>query len=187
MESSILMDDSTAFNFALIAAIGNLATAAALGFLWFQSYQTQKQTKLTQQQTKLAQEQMNLMQREMENTLRPWIGVADVEIKAEDLVTLQVKNYGRIPGRVVKMKAVFDEKKISKDLLYSTDAKNYETMVFPDSIYQMSSFVPEGLDFHYMAVMIEYEYANNKRGDYALIARRVAKTATVIYEEVFAH
>ena len=79
------------------------------------------------------------------------------------------------------------KQKIAMDLLYSADAKNYETMVFPDSIYHMSSLVPEGLEFRYMAVMIEYEYANNKRGDYGLIAKRVAKTGTVIYEEVFAH
>lgn len=76
------------------------------------------------------------------------------------------------------------QEKTSKDLLYSTDAKNYETMVFPDAIFQMSSLLPKGSELHYMRVMLEYEYTNNKLGDYGLIARRVAKTA--IYE-VFAH
>jgi hypothetical protein len=79
------------------------------------------------------------------------------------------------------------KQKIAMDLLYSADAKNYDTMIFPDSINQMSSFVPEGLDLHYIGVMIEYEYANNRRGDYGLIAKRVAKTGMVIYEKVFAH
>lgn len=57
-------------------------------------------------------------------------------------------------------------------------------MVFPDAIFHMSSLLPKGSELHYMTVMLEYEYTNNKLGDYGLIARRVAKTA--IYE-VFAH
>lgn len=182
----MLIDDPWQFAFAFIGSIGSIATAIALGFLLHQSRQTQKQIQLTQQQTNFMQEQIGLTKNEMESTLRPWIGISDVEIQSNEFVTFHVKNYGRIPARIVRMRKVLDKIKISKDVLVSKKAENSETMLFPDEILKMSSILPEEAGYQYVAIMIEYEYGNNKNGEFGLIAKRVGKSGTIIYEEIFA-
>jgi len=166
------IDDTLTFAFALAGAIGSIATAAALAVVWIQSRHTKKQT--------------DYMREEMDYTLRPWIGVRDVQIESNEFVTLDVKNYGRIPGKVVRMKALFEMKKISKDILRSAEAKDYEVMLFPDGSWSMSS-LPKEPKYQYVAAMIEYEYANNKHGEYGLVAKRIGNSGNFIYEEIFAN
>jgi hypothetical protein len=175
----MLIDDSWSFAFALAGAIGSVATAGALGFLYYQSRQTQKQIQLAQQQT-------NYTREEMDSTLRPWIGVIDVEIQADEFVTFTVKNYGRILAKIVRMRKVIDKKKITKDQLCSAEAEDKEMLLFPDAIVKMSSILPEDSENLYVAIMIEYEYANNKHGEYGLIGKRIGDTGNIIYEETFA-
>ena len=175
----MLIDDSWAFAFSFAGAIGSVATAGALGFLYYQSRQTQKQIQLAQQQT-------NYTREEMDSTLRPWIGVIDVEIQADEFVTFTVKNYGRILAKIVRMRKVIDKKKITKDQLCSAEAEDKEMLLFPDAIVKMSSILPEDSENLYVAIMIEYEYANNKHGEYGLIGKRIGDTGNIIYEETFA-
>jgi len=175
----MLIDDLSTFVFALVGAIGSVATAGALVFLWYQSRQTQKQIQLTQEQT-------NYTREEMDSTLRPWIGISDVQIQANEFVTFDVKNHGRIPARLVRRRSVFDKTKISKDQLRSTKAEDSDILLFPDATQKMSSILPEEPEYQYVAIMIEYEYANNKHGEYGLIAKRIAETGIFIYLEIFA-
>lgn len=151
--------------------------------MW-QSRQTKKQIQLTQEQT-------NYVRQEMDGTLRPWLAIAtsDVQIGTpfDEVITFPVKNYGCIPARIVGKRSVFDKTKISKDRLRSTKIENSEMMLVPDATFHMSLILPKEPGYKYIAVMIDYEYANSKHGEYGLIGKRVAKTGTFIYEEVFGH
>ena len=174
----LLIDDSWAFAFALVGAIGSVATAVAVIFLWIQSRQTQTQIQLTQEQTKLTRE-------EMESTLRPWIGFSEIRRKSKEEVVFYLKNYGRIPAKIVRTRNKFGKTKIGKDELLLQKGKVFETMVFPDATMTFSIQIPE--QFGFVSILFEYEYANKKHGEYGVIAKHHAENNTFDYYEVFAN
>ena len=175
----MLINDSWAFAFELVAAVGSIITAAAIFYLWKQSRDTQTQIKLTRQQTEYMREELDI-------TLRAWIGVENVEVRSD--LTFIVKNYGRIPGKIVTKRSVIDKTKISKDRLLTTEVQNVEKMMlFPGVAVPMTLVMRKEPEYQYVAVMMEYEYANNKRGRYGLIGRHDANTRDFFYEETFAN
>lgn len=160
--------------------IGNVATAGALVFLWYQSRQTQQQIKQTQEQTKYVRE-------EMESTLRPWIGVSEINVVPNGKVLFQIKNYGRIPAKIPRIRNMFSSTRIEREDLRSHKLENIEMMIFPDATAFYALKIPEHRpDSQYVGVLFEYEYGNNKSGEYGVIANRHSEDDGYDFSEVFA-
>ena len=169
------MDDSWAFAFALAGAVGNIATALALYFVYRQSRTTQEQTLLTSQ--------------EMKSTLRPWIAVSKIQANPHNRVVFDIKNYGRVPAKIMRMRTGASRETIEEEELRSHETQDFKMMVFPDAtthyILDISGVLPYS---EYLGVLFEYEYGDNKkRGDYGVIAKRGAVANTYDYNEVFAN
>ncbi len=157
----MLIDDSWAFAFALASTIGSISTAIALYFLWRQSNRTQKQIDLTQQQIQLKKD-------EIDSTVRPWIGIGSIERNDLWYVTIELKNHGSIPAKVIKSNELFSPREITQaEILSSKNEYGYEYLIFPGSTVihisnQNISQDVQGEDVKFAGISIEYEYSKNK-------------------------
>jgi hypothetical protein len=164
---------NTNFWFSLAGAIGSLATAAAFGFIIYQTRLTKKQLAQTQE--------------EIDNTLRAWIGVLqttgkDIEFseiyvesareynpKAKITAKYFLKNFGRIPARIVSKRYKWSKEEISEDDLYSVEipaewsSSRLRPMIFPDEDARNSadsselSFLDSPGEIFYFGLLIEYD------------------------------
>ena len=151
-----MIEDSWAYFFASVGAIGSVATAAALFFLWRQSKQTETQIHLTQE--------------EVEGTLRPWVGIDDVRLREEGYVALLIKNTGSIAAKIVRAQRVFSHTMITQEQLRSGVDIPGNFVIIPkiDKTIRMSN---ESGTYPYIGILIQYEYPKNKRGEYGLVVQ----------------
>jgi hypothetical protein len=98
----MLVDDPWQFAFAFLGAIGSVATAIAVYFLYRQSAQIREQTLQTQEQTLLARQ-------EMESTIRPWLGISEIRKNDRYEVVIDLKNYCSIPAKLTRVKELFSQ------------------------------------------------------------------------------
>jgi hypothetical protein len=177
----LLIGDSWAFAFASIGAAGSIATAGAIFFLWTQA-------KHTQEQLRLSRQQISLIRKEMDSTLRPWLGFSEIKPGHNGEVLCRVKNYGRIPAEIIKRWNVLSREKISREIIQSTKVQFEKLMVFPDATINMNIENPDPKpDLIYVGVLIEYNYADNKFGEYCIIAKLVTEKNEYQVQEVFAN
>jgi mannose-6-phosphate isomerase-like protein (cupin superfamily) len=180
----MLVEDPWQFAFALVGAVGSVATAIALFFLYRQSVLSQVQALQTQEQTRQAQEQTRLTREEMESTLRPWLGVSSIK-RTGDSVDYLITNYGSIPTKIVKVQFVIGTiSKISQtELRTSSQFEVTQLIVFPgsDINYTITSYSAE---FDYMGILIHYEFPKDKNGEYGRIVHFTS--AGTMTQEIFA-
>lgn len=151
-------DDSWKFFYELAQAIGSVATAAALGFVGWQTYLFKKQISLEIQKTNQAQEESKL-------TFRPWIGFVSVNQQYGKLV-YRIKNYGRLPARVVGLYTYFGSEKITSDELKNKETRKIdEFTLFPDQEDGISVDMPDGyesIDFDF-GMVVAYTYSDTNK------------------------
>jgi hypothetical protein len=171
VEISILIDDTFAFWFALIGAIGSAATAGALIFVGYQTSQTRKQIQQTQEQTKQAQEQTRLIRKEMETTLRPWLGFGEWGVE-DDHTNIEIKNYGRVAAKVFRSYEILSSKEITFEEIRSISPRsmNYY-MVFPNNIDKYQFLLSEPPDGYFVGLLIKYTYDANIEGESGIIGK----------------
>jgi hypothetical protein len=177
-----------------MGAIGSFATAIALGVIFYQSILTKKQIAQTQE--------------ELDNTLRPWIGVLqtpgkDIEFSVSSLdsdkpemeieVGYFLKNYGRIPARIISKRYKWSKKEISPNDLYSEkipaewSSSQLRTLIFPDADGHSStnshdqSFRAPPDETFYFGLLIEYDSGEGtKKREFGSIFRCIKPSPTCI-------
>jgi len=184
MQIPILIDALWTDVFAIIGAIGSAATAGALVVLAYQSSQTENQLKETQEQTRQAQEQTRLAREETEITLRAWLGLIDRVTTYPDRVEFLFKNHGRIPAKVTKLRVVVGNKQFTQQELRSSQPLPKGVIIFPDVTLPFN--IPVSLSFEYAGALIDYEFANNKRGEYGCILRKNPTSGHFEFQDAFA-
>jgi hypothetical protein len=165
--------DPWSFSFSLAAAIGSIATAIALYFIWKQS--------------RLAEERMRLTKEELKVTLpRPWIGAPEISYspdKKELLVKL--KNFGHFPGRVTVLKARDSESHPNRNDIAGGYANRTEITIFPE--HERSYTVPAtGEALPFVGFIVEYAYGTeDKKGLYGVIYQYSPPNRFAIKDEWF--
>jgi len=150
----------------------------------YQSSQTRTQLKETQKQTKQAQEQTRLTRKEMEITLRAWLGLIDPVTTYPDRIEFLFKNHGRIPAKVLQVRIVRGNKKITQQELRSSKPESKVVIIFPDGT--MPFQIPISIDFEYVGILVDYEFAENKRGESSSILRKNPITDHFEFQDAFA-
>lgn len=165
--------------FAFIGAIGSAATAFALFILWRQSNQTEKQIRLTQ-------DQVILTQQEVEGTLRPWLAITNIKKNSDYKIEFDIDNHGRVSAKVVKSQYVFSATQITKEQVRGKDRSHY-FMIFPATGKRLILEDQISINTPYVGILVNYEYATNKKGEFGLIAKYDQTKNEFIHLEEFAN
>jgi hypothetical protein len=189
IETSTPIKNPSNYWFSLAGAIGSVATAAAFVIIIYQTRLTKKQIAQTQE--------------EMDNTLRPWIGLLqttekDIVFYVDSLdsgatgITAKyfLKNYGRVPARIISKRYKWSRKEISKKDLYDVEvpaewsSSRLQTLIFPDEDGQSSansdeqSFRASPEETFYFGLLIEYDSGEGTRKrEFGTIFRCIKDTA----------
>lgn len=161
--------------------VASIATAVLVVIVWFQMRQTQYQ---------------------MSSTLRPWLGAERGLVKhEEEHLAFWYMNYGELPPTSVKIKFNFDLKPTDEDDLRKApfDPNVYIGTILPKqvkrfviggggsllkSVHDMKEQIRRTMEqvnagilpSFFIGILIEYEYANNKRGEYGVIYEYTEQT-----------
>jgi hypothetical protein len=164
VEISILIDVYWEYVFAIIGAIGSVATAGALFFLYSQSKGNKE---------------------EREFTLRPWIGFPKFEF-AHDKMNVICWNYGRLPAKIIEEREFVSNSKISQEQLHSAENNTAgEYFIFPDSEekYEFRNMIPDNA---FAGLLIKYTYAGKKKAESGFIGQYIESKKRFEVIKVFA-
>ena len=77
--------------------------------------------------------------------------------------------------------------RFSKEELRSFEFQDAQIMVFPEAVMTYTISVPKELplQYEYVGMFLEYEYAEGKQGEYGLIAKRNIEKETFHMLEIF--
>jgi hypothetical protein len=181
--------DTSNFWFSFASAIGSFATLGAFVVIMYQTRLTKKQIAQTQVGLSLTKEQLAQTQEELDNTIRPWIGILQTHgkdigfsIDFHDIgklanVTAEyfLKNYGRVPARIISKRYKWSKKRISENELYSEkipdewSSSRLQSLIFPDEDGKSStdsdeqSFLVSPNETFYFGLLIEYDSGEGTR------------------------
>ena len=158
-ESNIILD--------IIQAVGSIATAIAVIFVWRQSSQTQQ---------------------ELDATLRPWIGNPSVSYDDKSArLKFKFRNYGRIPAKIVSFRYKADANQPSRKDVSSGEpgAPFAGVTIYPDQERLHSYGIGTEVKSVFIGMVLDYEYANKKH-KYGIIRKYEKDTDSfIIYDEWF--
>lgn len=175
----IQTDDALVSSITLIATI--VLAASAIIALVISKRQTDRSHDLVLQETK--------------NTSRPWVGSTYDELETKGYLNFNFNytNYGRLPAHYIKRSISIEFEKPSKDSVKSHNVEPEPvTFLAPGATKSYSiNFDYETYTPHkskgknlFICILIRYEYAGNKTGEYGVIFEHISKTGrNIVIEE----
>jgi hypothetical protein len=137
--------------------VGTIAPAAGLFFVGWQAMSTRDQLTVMKQQLG-----------------RAWIGydgdrVPHMEPESK-VVIFPYKNYGSIPAIIVKATSLSTVNLPTENQLrsQSPSQENMHTVLYPGATYEFRAHYD---DIPYLGIFLEYEYADNLKGEFGFIVR----------------
>lgn len=135
-----------------------IATVVLVVIVWIQARQTQQQ---------------------MDSTIRPWIGARfRLQFENPNTLMLAYTNYGQIPPQNITAHALISDKQITRsDILESsvtytrdlgTNMPNMDKEFRINTTTEQYQSAMAGTSF-YVGIIIQYRYANKKKGVYGVI------------------
>jgi len=157
----------------LAVILSGFATTALVAFVAYQIHQTKQQLGITQTD-------INMTKQQMESSLRPWVGADKGLIETDDeFFRFQYCNYGQLPTKDTKMKVWSSDKEILRENLEKLEGSEwpYKGIIMPNQIksYVLGQTkgdfekVKSGVNDFWICLVIEYNYANDKKGEYGVI------------------
>jgi hypothetical protein len=155
----------------IISAIGSIATAAALYFVWKQAH---------------------MAQREVTTTLRLWLGSVRIVFEGRTDISDKLKNHGRLPAKVLSHKLLVETHDIKMEILQDKGKEIIDSFsIAPDGerihIIRLdeNDLTKISGKTWFLGFLFDYSYANNLRGKYGVIARtRPGETPFEIMDEL---
>ena len=155
-----MISDLWTWIFGFLQSVGGAATAGALVFVGMQTL---------------------LMRRQMNSSFRPWLGVYQeglVEQSSNQLL-LRVTNYGSLPSTSLRILWKDSQGTINRNDIKSLDTFHDHEVnaIFPNQIWEKTlpiegsllDSAKKGETSLFIAVLINYKYANNRSGEYGII------------------
>jgi hypothetical protein len=125
----------------------------------------------------------------MESTLRPWLAISKVEkiVGFRTHLEISIKNHGRIPAKVVRSQYVLSATEITQEQIRSGKEEFHGFMIFPDTGKRIILKDQISINTPYVGIIINYEYATNKKAEFGLTAKYDQMGNEFIHLEVFAN
>lgn len=140
--------------------------------------------------------QTNLMQQEFDANQRPWIGITDILI-VDNSIKVVYENFGNIPNNG-GIKRGFSTTEIIPDRNYffTGAGESKIPILFPSQKLEMNvrdlplqdfNEIHAGQKILYIGFMFEYEYGQNKVGEYGVIGKFDPNTGLVDMIDIWAN
>lgn len=138
------------------------------------------QMKQTDKQLRMTQDQVTMTKHEMENTIRPWIGCQDITPLEENEIRLRLHNFGSLPTLSMDSKTVATTDPVTLEtILASKFAREDVGVILPNQDYihfidldaKLYALARQGKVPMQLGFLLNYEYAENKVGQYGFIAK----------------
>ena len=160
------------FIITLVSAIGSVATAWALYFVWKQAH---------------------MAQREVTTTLRPWLSTGGYTSNEPPDIAVRLRNSGRLPAKVLSHKLLVETHDMKIETLQDQGKEIIDSFfIAPDADTLFSIELDEN-DLTkisdkdktwFLGYMFDYSYANNLKGKYGIITKFQPGRAFIIIEEL---
>ncbi len=157
----------------LALILSGFATTALVGFVAYQIHQAKQQMKITRTEVDMTKQQMD-------SSLRPWIGAEKGLVEEKDGTLLfHYQNYGQLPPKSLKLKVWASGEEIKREKLVELEGEEWPHIgiIMPDQIkaYILGLTgidliaVKKGQANLWTALVLNYDYADNKKGEYGVI------------------
>lgn len=126
--------------------------------------------------------QSRLTKQQMNASLRPWLGPAEesLQITGINQLTFSYRNFGQLPNTKLQLKKIRKESMIQRSELMQSKKEpiDFGGICFPDQVrdYIIEFTTPDitekaknGEIKLFMGLVLEYEFANNKSGEYGVV------------------
>ena len=119
------------------------------------------------------------LQQEINNQSRPWLGIINFTEYDKNRILFTYTNFGKIPNIDGKVSIIYNYTLISKDRLYDASSTNDLGVIFPTQNNFMeltglsTSVIEEAKSGKplYLGVLVQYDYANDGKGEYGVIVQ----------------
>ena len=138
-------------------------------------------------QIKITKTAVGMTKQQMDSSLRPWVGAESGLVDyTSDKLAFYYMNYGQLPPKSLKIKGLESEETISRKELNKAKDESWPNMgiIMPNQkkAYIIASNetqlnkIKKGEISFWIGLLLSYEYADNKRGEYGVIYEFLVET-----------
>jgi hypothetical protein len=187
----------------VISAVGDIATAIAIGFFAYQAFQSRSQLQAMQEDVHLTERMLEMTRQEMDSNLRPWLGrILDPQrlknnpkdgrpyYTSEDNLIIDIKNYGRVPAFFKTKTEVSDKMPTREQMIQKQFDTGAEGLLMPEESKRISMLdstkekyeqLIQSKEMIYLCYYMHYTYSSydkkqKKTGEYCIITEYHPKT-----------